>query len=105
MPCDPTLVGEAAIARNTNGTLEVLGTDGIGDVWHRTETAPGSNLWSAWDALDSKTLRHIGAETNALGQVEVIGVDQDGNIWQTQQTSANGTSYAPWRQIDGQFRP
>ena len=94
---------EIALARNSNGTLELTGTDGVGGVVHSSQV---NDNWSIWAPLSSaKVLRHIAADTDQDGRVQVVGVDNTGAIWQSAQNSPTSTVYSPWTQIDGLLRP
>ena len=87
-------------ARNSNGTLEVIGVDTGGNSWHRTQTAVGSTSWTAWAPLSLLTLRDIIAQTDN-GKVHLVGVDNLGQVWQTQQSAVNSSTYSGWTRITG----
>lgn len=91
-------MGEIALARNHDGTLELVGTDGTGGVWH-SEQINGN--WSIWAPLSSaKVLRNIAAEANADGRVQVVGVDNTGAIWQSWQNTPTSSVYSNWTRVD-----
>jgi hypothetical protein len=95
-----------ALARNGDGTLELLGTNAVGQAYHRT--GAGQNNWQSWVAFDAPTsvegLRSIAAETNHAGRVEVFAVGSDGSIWRRLKR-VSSAEYAPWIQLGGTLRP
>lgn len=95
----------AALARASNGRLELFGTNEFG-VWHRAQ-APDTNgyrsNWAAWQGFAGYHTS-IAAETNANGLIEVFGVNRAGQLWHTTQKPADPTGWTPWQLLDGVLR-
>ncbi|MFE9500657.1 right-handed parallel beta-helix repeat-containing protein [Streptomyces collinus] len=75
-----------SVARNkdqTDGRLELFGTNAQGKVWHRWQNqanATSHEKWSLWAPFDG-SLSSVAAETNADGRVELFGVNPEGKVW------------------------
>jgi len=98
---DGTLTA-GAMALNSLGRLEIFGVNTLGQAWHRSQAAPGVNVFSAWEPFGlPATLRSVSAELNADGLVEVFALTSTGQIWHRWQTAPSSATYTPWVQLDG----
>jgi hypothetical protein len=98
---DARKMNDIALARNKDGRLELVGVNGAGGVWHRAQTAPGSDSWLSWSQFQPKTLMHVAAEANQNGSITVAGVDNNGGVWQSKQTAPDAGTYLAWTEIVG----
>ena len=97
-PGRSTLGSSIAAARDADGRLRMFGANAGGDVFERSQAAPGG-AWSSWNELDG-ALRSVAAETNADGRVELFGVNGGGSIFHRWQVAPGG-AWSPWAQLDG----
>jgi metallophosphoesterase (TIGR03767 family) len=84
-----------ALAVNSSGNLEVLGTKSDDSIWWRHSTAP--DTWGSWVGFPSTGALHVvAAETNKNGFVEVFGADTAnfGGVWRSVQTASGWTGWA-----------
>jgi subtilisin family serine protease len=96
---DHRLMTELAVARHSDGRLDLVATDATDGVFHRSQGAGGA--FTSWSPLPAKTLFHLAAETNPDGTVQVAGVDNTGAMWQTRQDTPDSTTFLPWTTIPG----
>jgi hypothetical protein len=98
-------MSEIAVARHSDGRLDLVGTDTTGGVFHRAQTSGGTFL--SWSALPENALVHVAAEVNTTDDtLEVVGVDPtSGGVWQTRQTAADSPTFVPWSSLGGILRP
>jgi hypothetical protein len=89
-----------AVARNADGRMVLFAIDGADRVWYRTQTAAGSEAWTAWRLFDA-TLSRIAAKVNNVGAIEVFGVDTAGRLWHRWQLEPNRDAWSAWDQFGG----
>jgi hypothetical protein len=76
-----TTGSSVGLARTGDGRLELFGVNQPGNLYHRTQSAPGSAAWSAWTPAAAKGWLSVGAESNADGRIVLTGLTPDGDIW------------------------
>jgi metallophosphoesterase (TIGR03767 family) len=91
----------AALARNSNGTLELFGIQPDDSVWRIAQNAPGASpatdVWSTWTKFDDTKMRAVAAESNADGTLELVGVSALGEVWHRRHFSTFG--WASWSSL------
>jgi len=96
------LLNSCAVAF-TGTKLEVFGTNGQGQVWHRSELLSGGG-YSPWAPVGGvPVMRSVAAERNGNGLVELFGLTRTGDIWHCWDTASNCAAPGSWVQLDGQL--
>lgn len=89
-----------AVARNSDGRLEVFVRCTDGNLWHKYQLAPNSG-WSEWENLGGYSPRAqpvVGR--NADGRLEVFVRGTDGNLWHMYQVAPN-SGWSGWTSLGG----
>lgn len=92
-----------AVARNSDGCLEVVVIADDGTVWHRAQTAPSGFDWSDWRSLERPGGKEaVGTPVLAQdrdGSLEAFVVRQsDTTVWHT--SDHHGTGWSEWDSLD-----
>ncbi len=89
-----------SLATNLDGRQELfaIGNDKV--VYHKWQTATGSNTWTEWQTLGGHDIRTITTALNADGRLELFALGGDGGIYSVSQAAA-GASFGAWRTIGG----
>lgn len=94
-----------ALARNSDGRLELIGTNDQKMLWHRWQASERPyDEWRPWSTFGDQEnrMRSVAADVNGAGQIELVTTDESGGIWRRRQQPSGWTSFA---RIDGSFRP
>ena len=95
--------GDAAVAQNADGRLEVFLRGNDTNLYHRWQTAP-NNGWSApWAPMGGQWHRDPVVARNADGRLEVFIIGDDTNLYHRWQTSPGGRWSEPWTPMGGQW--
>jgi hypothetical protein len=99
------LLYAVGVARNSDGRLELFGSNHLGEVYHRSQTgANATDSWTDWQAFDGPGMVKVAAATNNDGRIELFGMDGVGHIFHRAQLQAGGaTGWSAWVQFDGTF--
>jgi metallophosphoesterase (TIGR03767 family) len=94
-----------AIARNTQGRLEIFATTDINDVLHIVQTAANAPTWGSWSAgfggLSTDPTRQsdlfvkIAAKSTSDGRIVLVAVSDSGQLWQRIQALGGG-AWSAW---------
>jgi subtilisin family serine protease len=97
------LLTSATVAFNSQGRLELFGTNGQGQVFRRAQTGPGSETWTGWDPAYFRPagLRSVAAEKNANDVIEVFGLTRTGEVWHSLETAPSSGVYTGWTRLAG----
>jgi hypothetical protein len=97
------LLTASAIARNTNGKLELFGINAQGQAWYQQQTPASQPTFTGWTPFDlpGVKLRTITAELNANDRAEAFALNATGDIFHRWQDGAGSSTYQPWVQLDG----
>lgn len=102
------LLNTVALARGSDGRLEMFGTDRFWRVWHRAKAPDSANghrsNWYSWSQFDS-LLTSVAADTDADGRMWVVGVNSLGRVFSRHQLSAGSSLWSAWVRMDGILRP
>ncbi|MFI6333332.1 tectonin domain-containing protein, partial [Micromonospora chersina] len=92
-----------AAARNADGRIELFGSNELGQVFHRSQTAKNASCcWTPWTQFDGPGMVKVAAETNLDGRIEMFGLDGVGHIFHRAQLTAGGASgWSAWTPLDG----
>jgi Trypsin/Tectonin domain/Putative Ig domain/PASTA domain len=92
-----------AAARNADGRIELFGSNELGQVFHRAQTAANASCcWTQWAQFDGPGMVKVAAEANADGRIELFGIDGVGHIFHRAQLAAGGaTGWSAWTSMDG----
>ena len=84
---------QIATGRNTDGSLALFarGTDNA--LWYIWESAPGSNVWSAFESLGGYIISNPAVATNSDGRMQVFVLGGDTAIWTRYQVSPGSTNW------------
>jgi subtilisin family serine protease len=100
------LLTAVAMARDSDGRMELFGVNRNGTAYQSMQTAPNADTWTAWAPFGTfnptDRIRAIAAQTNGSGQIEVFMLLGDGRIWHKWQTQPGG-AWTPWWNVDGQL--
>src|SRR5580692_4040669 len=77
------ITGTAAVAKNTDGRLEVFVRWEDNSVYHIFQTAAGSSQWSSWSALGGTVASNPAVAVNADGTLDVFALGADNAVWHT----------------------
>jgi hypothetical protein len=92
-----------AAETNSDGRVELFGTDVSGRVFHQWQTTPGSESWSEWQQLDGVVFS-VAAARNADGRLSLFGSNASGQVFYRTQVNAGSTTMGGWSQLDGTLR-
>jgi len=92
-------IARATMAHNLSNRLQIFATTHQGQALYRSQLAPGSRLWLAWNTFTfSGKLRSITAVSYTDGRIEVLAVDDAGQVWRTTPTDTN---WSPFTKLNG----
>ncbi|MDQ7806448.1 hypothetical protein Q5425_22130 [Amycolatopsis sp. A133] len=84
-PGCPPLTGRAAVARTSDGRLELFARGADGQIWHAWQNQAGTTDWSSWSGLGDSFAADPAAIANQDGRLEVFAVAPEGRLrhkWQ-----------------------
>jgi len=100
------------VSPNQDGHLEVFALGADGAVWHIWETAPNSDVWSAWASLGAPpqgdllgSPYSIAALQNQDGRVEIFLTDPQWNVWHIWQAAKNANWVTEWSSLGHPMNP
>jgi hypothetical protein len=104
-----------AVARNSNGALQIFGTDSTGAVLTRSQVmnadfvsayapatpVPGLDTWTGWETFSGLNLYKVVALAHSNGLIEVDGIAPGGGgLFHMRQTAVNSvhpsSGWTPW---------
>ena len=94
-----------AVARNTDGRLELFGTDASGNLWNTSQRTPSGDL-KAWTQLDptlSGGWRSVTAASHQDGRIELFALIPSGTITRRTQSSPGSGTYVVNQGFDDTF--
>jgi len=95
-------VVRAVLAHNASNRLELFASTTSGQVFYRSQSAPGARTWGGWAQLSASTkLRSIAAVTDTDQRIRVLGVDDAGQVWQNGQTSSTDNNWTGFTKLSG----
>ena len=90
-----------AAARNADGRLEVFVRGIDNALWHRSQTAAGSSVWSSWTSLGGILTSDPVVAQNADGRLEVCIRGNDGALWHISQSAPGAATWGVWSSLGG----
>jgi len=105
----PGLTGNSpAVARNTDGHLEIFASSGDGAIWHNWQCDGCAGGWSGWFSLGGNfQIGPVVATTpgsngeNGTGAIEIFAADSNGTLWHNWQCGAT-CGWSGWHSLGGQ---
>jgi hypothetical protein len=79
------------LERNSNGVLQLFGTDEGGTVW-RTSKNSFQGTWSDWTLMfdPGDDFREIAVGQDGLGRIQVFALKADASLWETWEVGDSG---------------
>jgi hypothetical protein len=69
-------------------------------LWHKWQTAAGSNTWTDWTPLGGKIKGDPAVVRNADGRLEAFVIDtSDNGLWHKWQTAAGSNTWTNWESL------
>lgn len=80
-----------SLVRDSDGHLEIFGSDFNDGIWQRVESPAESDSWGNWAQFSATAkLRALATEVNPNGELEMFGVTVAGDIYRRRQTGNTG---------------
>jgi hypothetical protein len=98
---------ESAVARNSDGRLEVFVIGSGNWLYHKSQTSAGTNSWSSWVSLGGNVRANSDPAViaNEDGRLEAFVVDGPTNsLHHKWQTSAGSNTWSAWHSLGGVIR-
>jgi hypothetical protein len=87
--------GNPAVARRSDGCLELFLRGKDANLYHARQTAPNSSSWSRWEPMGGSWHRDPVVAVNADGRLEVFIVGDDDHLYHAWQTKKSATLLDP----------
>jgi hypothetical protein len=86
-----------AVASDLGGSLNIVGANSAGAVWHRYQTGQNPEQWSSWSQIAGATMTHvaIAKESFGSGGLDLLGINAKGQISLNSTSGLHGTG--GWR--------
>ncbi len=94
-----------AVARNSDGRLQVFVIGTNNQLYYKTQSSPNSNTWSpAWTSLGGgiKADTSPAVARNSDGTLQVFVVGTNSQLYYKTHTAVGGTSWSEWSPLGGQ---
>ena len=91
--------GKIAVARNTDGRLQIFVRGGDNGLWTIAQAAP-DNGWSSWVSLGGVLGGDPVVGLNSDGRLQVFALGSDNSLWTIPQTTPGG-SWSSWQSLGG----
>jgi hypothetical protein len=81
-----------------------VGGDGTGTQFHKLQTSPGSNTWSAWTSIGKELISDPSVIANQDGRLEAFAISSGNQLYHKWQTSAGSNTWSAWHSLGGVIR-
>lgn len=99
-----SIVGEPAMALNSQGRLQVFAR-GVGDrVFHKVQASAGVNRWNGWYDLGGTASTDLSVAKTGDGRLVVLALGHDGNLrYRAQKSLTSGIQWDEWKDLGGLY--
>ena len=106
-PTGTSIVSNPAVGRNLDGRLEVLARGSDGFVYHTSQLAPGSAIYTGWCWLGGEQKAgNPAVAQDADGKLRVFMHGLNDNIlYEKIQIAPNSNTYSDWMPLGGNLKP
>jgi len=94
-------INAGAVARNSDGRLEIFAIGSDSAVWQDTQSAANASTWNGWTSLGGGVNATPVAGQESDGRLAVFDTNSAGTVFQDVQTTAGASTWSGWAGLGG----